>query len=87
MQRGLHRPLPGVRATALDGPLAFLGDAMVKKPAYTRLETDDEFRARVASLIDSGWARTYAAGLHGERLDTYVWDVYRKQRKIIEVYP
>lgn len=59
---------------------------MVKPPAYTRCETDAEFIERVRDRF-YGWSRTYLADLRGEQLDTYVWDVIRKQRKIIEVYP
>jgi hypothetical protein len=65
---------------------ALVGCAVVTKPAYTRLETDDEFISRIAPSLD-GWARSYMNGLRGDQLDTYVWDVRKLQRKIIEVYP
>lgn len=57
-----------------------------KPPGYLRLETDDEFRARISPAL-FGWSRSYIDGLKGEQLDIYVWDVVRKQRKLIEVIP
>lgn len=60
--------------------------APTKPPAYLRCETDEEFRARIAPML-YGWSRSYIDGLKGEQLDIYVWDVCRKQRKLIEVFP
>jgi hypothetical protein len=60
---------------------------VVKPLAYTRLETDDEFRDRLMPEIPGGWAQGYVKKLAGEELDKYLFDVCRQQRKIIEVYP
>jgi hypothetical protein len=44
---------------------------------YKSLETDEEFRARLKGYYIPRWNT-------GNELDEYVWDQYKKQRRIVE---
>lgn len=61
----------------------------VIKLGYLHLETDAEFAKRI--LDGLGKAAMYwthdLTNVKGEYLDAIVWDVWKKQRKLIEVYP
>ncbi len=49
---------------------------------FKRLETDREFLARLPSFHDT-WVSPNE--LTGETLDFYAWNLFKMQRKIIEV--
>jgi hypothetical protein len=55
---------------------------MPEKLGYKHLETDDEFVARVQSK-HPWWANYFATG---ETLDNTVWNAFKMQRKIVEVF-
>lgn len=60
----------------------------MKTAAYTRLETDHEFRTRVFSVASFDYATAYQiARSGGDTLDELVWLACKKQRRIIEVFP
>lgn len=59
----------------------------VVKLGYKHLETDVEFRTRAAPMIVDRWVRIGLENFSGEQLDIYVWDVLKRQRQIIEVFP
>jgi len=57
---------------------------------YKRLETDDEFRARVAPILKERGRLTsldMIGTLSGVSLDDYIWSKIMVQRKIVEVVP
>lgn len=62
---------------------------MIEKTAYKHLETDIEFRERVLKeLGDAAKYWTFDLGIaSGEFLDKLTWDVFKKQRRIVQVWP
>lgn len=59
------------------------------KIGYLHLETDDEYRERVfTELGENAKYWRYDLGLaKGLYLDTMTWDLFMKQRRIVEVLP
>jgi len=53
--------------------------------SFRRLETDVEFRARLATLKRVVWTVLTAGMCHGEALDLFAEEMYRVQRRIVEV--
>ena len=56
--------------------MRFGTDRSTDKRAFSRLETDDEFRTRVGVY----WT------IVGTNLDDHIWVTYKKQRRIVWVY-
>jgi hypothetical protein len=66
----------------------------VIKLAYKHVETDEEFANRIVHECPRDFPYTYQRqylydfkGDKGDQLDTYVWDVAKRQRKLVEVFP
>lgn len=59
----------------------------VVKLGYKHVETDAEFRARTSPMIVDRWVRVGLESYSGEQLDIFVWDVLKRQRQIVEVFP
>lgn len=60
-----------------------------EKLGYKRLETDVEFQDRILTdptLNMRFWAYDVKIA-KGDFLDTLVWEAFKKQRKIVEVFP
>ncbi len=56
---------------------------MIVKPAYKRLETDEEFRERIVKLYPWAWMQ----GSAGVVLDDQAWHNWKMQRRILEIFP
>jgi hypothetical protein len=63
---------------------------MPVKPAFKRLETDAELRGRIILDLDpshvAGWLYDLN-GARGEKLDNLAWAFWKKQRRILEIFP
>lgn len=56
---------------------------VIERPGYKRVETDEEFRARVLPKTVREW-RPYVSMLCGLALDEHAWEYYKMQRRIVE---
>jgi hypothetical protein len=57
----------------------------IRSRLYRRLETDDEFRARLADSKRVVWTMKHAVHYSGVALDDFAEEHYRVHRRIVEV--
>jgi hypothetical protein len=57
-----------------------------RERAYRKVETDAEFRVRLATMKRVAWTMKHQDDQHGAELDDFAWEHFRAQRRIVEVF-